>query len=161
VIRVLQQLSIIILQESVVNAANISVVKPQVVKMSELNKILYIEDEPDIQTVAQLALENVGGFTLEICESGQKALDVAENFAPDLILSDVMMPGMDGPETITELRKLNSLANTPVMFMTAKVQTDEIEELLAFGAIGVIAKPFDPMNLSKQILEIWETNIAK
>jgi CheY-like chemotaxis protein len=125
--------------------------------MPDLNKILYIEDEPDIQTVARLALENVGGFTLEVCNSGQKALEVAEQFAPDLILSDVMMPGMDGPETIAELRKISSLSATPVMFMTAKVQTNEVEELLSSGALGVIAKPFDPMSLSTKILEIWNT----
>ncbi|MFV2061355.1 MAG: response regulator [Gammaproteobacteria bacterium] len=124
--------------------------------MAELNKILYIEDEPDIQTVARLALENVGGFTLEVCESGNKALAVAEKFAPDLILSDVMMPEMDGPETITELRKLSSLSNTPVIFMTAKVQTDEIKELLSYGALGVIPKPFDPMTLAAKIHELWQ-----
>jgi len=122
--------------------------------MPDLNKILYIEDEPDIQTVAKLALENVGGFTLKVCDSGQKALEVAAEFAPDLILSDVMMPGMDGPETITELRKISSLSATPVMFMTAKVQTNEVEELLSYGALGVIAKPFDPMKLADQIKSI-------
>ena len=126
--------------------------------MPELNKILYIEDEPDIQTVAQLALENVGGFTLEVCGSGQSALDVAESFAPDLILSDVMMPGMDGPETIQELRKIPSLSKIPVMFMTAKVQSEEIKELLSYGALGVIPKPFDPMNLATKVLELWESN---
>ncbi len=123
---------------------------------AQLNKILYIEDEPDIQTVARLALENVGGFTLEVCNSGQIALDVAEQFAPDLILSDVMMPGMDGPETVIALRKIPSLSKTPVMFMTAKVQTDEVEELLSYGALGVIPKPFDPMSLSTKILDLWE-----
>ncbi len=123
---------------------------------SELNKILYIEDEPDIQTVARLALENVGGFTLEVCNSGQYALDIAEQFAPDLILSDVMMHGMDGPETVVALRKIPSLTHTPVMFMTAKVQTDEVQELLSYGALGVIPKPFDPMTLSTKILELWE-----
>ncbi len=127
--------------------------------MSELHKILYIEDEPDIQTVAQLALENVGGFTLEVCSSGQIALEVAESFAPDLILSDVMMPGMDGPETIQELRKISSLAKTPVMFMTAKVQSEEIKELLSSGALGVIPKPFDPMSLAAKVLELWKTNL--
>jgi len=123
--------------------------------MSDLNKILYIEDEVDIQAVARLALENVGGFTLEVCSSGQIALNVAESFAPDLILSDVMMPGMDGPETIAELRKIANLSDTPVMFMTSKVQTDEVDELMAHGAIGVIPKPFDPMSLSNTITEIW------
>lgn len=124
--------------------------------MPELQKILFIEDEPDIQTVAELALVNVGGFTIKICSSGQQALDVAEEFAPELILSDVMMPGMDGPATILALRKINGLAQTPVIFMTAKVQPQEITQLISYGALGVIAKPFDPMNISNEIRDLWE-----
>lgn len=125
--------------------------------MSQLNKILYIEDDLDIQLVAKLALEKLGGFTLKVCDSGQQALDNAKAFAPDLILSDVIMPGWDGTETITELRKVSSLSNIPVIFMTAKVQADEIQALLAYGILGVIPKPFDPASLVPKILELWQT----
>lgn len=124
--------------------------------MAELHKILYVEDEPDIQAIAQIALENVGGFELKICGSGQEAIQQAEGFKPDLILLDVMMPGMDGPTTLQELRKLDELANTPVMFMTAKVQPQEIEHFKSLGAIEVIAKPFDPMKLAETIQQAWE-----
>ncbi|WP_455217888.1 response regulator [Kaarinaea lacus] len=124
---------------------------------TKLTRILYVEDEPDIQAVAQIALEAVGGFTLKICNNGLEALREAVDFAPDLLLLDVMMPDMDGPTTLGELRKLPSLASTPAIFMTAKVQPHEVEELRALGAIDVIAKPFDPMNLSNQIKEIWKT----
>ncbi|TVP44413.1 MAG: response regulator [Halomonas sp.] len=124
--------------------------------MSSLKRILYVEDDPDIQTVAKLALEVVGGFTVKICSSGEQALDEAEEFLPDLILLDVMMPGMDGPSTLKALRQLSSLQHVPVAFMTAKVQPHEIDQLTALGAESVIAKPFDPMVLSSQVLSIWE-----
>ncbi len=123
-----------------------------------LNRILYVEDEPDIQTIGKLALETVGGFTVEVCSSGQEAIERAEGFAPDLILLDVMMPGMDGPSTLQALREQQRIADTPVIFITAKVQAQEIEEFKAMGAMDVIAKPFDPMTLSETIKEIWQTH---
>jgi len=123
--------------------------------VTSLQKILFVEDDPDIQMVAQLALEAVGGYTVQMCSSGKEALAVAEQFAPDLILLDVMMPGMDGPTTLIELRKKPSLTQTPVVFMTARVQRHEIERYLAMGAADVISKPFDPMTLSAQVADIW------
>ncbi len=124
--------------------------------MIELNKILYVEDEPDIQAVARIALETVGQLTLEICSSGQEALDKAEAFDPDLILLDVMMPGLDGPDTLLELRKLDGFVGKPVIFMTAKVMDSEVQRYLDLGAIGVIPKPFDPMGLAGQVKSIWQ-----
>ena len=120
-----------------------------------LTRILYTEDEPDIQEIARIALEDVGGFTVRICNSGTEALACAEAFAPDLILLDVMMPGMDGPTILKELRKLPTLSGTPVVFMTAKVQTQEIREYKRMGALDVIAKPFDPMALADDVRAIW------
>jgi len=123
--------------------------------MAELKKILYVEDEPDIQMIARVALENVGGFELCVCSSGAEALEKAAEFEPDLLLLDVMMPGMDGPTTLTELRKIPQLANTPVMFMTAKVQPQEVEYLKSLNVADVIAKPFDPMGLANSIHDSW------
>ena len=123
--------------------------------MSDLNKILYVEDDLDIQTVAQMALEAVGGFELKICSSGSEALDAAPAFAPDLILLDVQMPGMDGPTTMKNLRAHEDFSETPVVFMTAKVMPSDIESYKSLGAVDVISKPFDPMTLSEQIREIW------
>jgi len=122
----------------------------------KLTRILYIEDEPDIQAVAKLALEALGGFTLEICSSGKEALEKAAAFGPQLILSDVMMPGMDGPTTMKKLRELSQFAVTPVIFMTAKVQPSEVAAYKEIGAADVISKPFDPMTLSSQVQAIWE-----
>lgn len=122
----------------------------------KLTRILYVEDEPDIQTVARLALETLGGFTVEICGSGSEALDRAPAFDPQLILLDVMMPVMDGPATLARLRELPQFNFTPVVFMTAKVQPGEVAGYREIGAVDVIPKPFDPMTLSNQVRAIWE-----
>jgi len=121
----------------------------------ELERILCVEDEPDIQAIARLALEHVGGFTVEVCGSGQDALKLAATFAPDLILLDVMMPDMDGPSTLQALRQHTETAATPVIFMTAKVQPHEVAQYKEMGALDVIAKPFDPMALPDQLRKAW------
>ena len=124
--------------------------------LKPLARILYVEDEPDIRAIAQMALEAVGGFTVIACASGSEALARAPGAGADLLLLDVMMPGMDGPSTLKALRELPSAANTPVIFMTAKVQAAEVAQYRELGAIDVIHKPFDPMELSAQINRIWE-----
>ena len=126
--------------------------------MSGLQRVLYVEDEPDIQAVARLALEMVGGLTVKTCSSGEEALKEAPAFEPQLILLDVMMPGMDGPGTLKALRALPSLAAVPVIFMTAKVQPQEVAHYTGLGALGVIAKPFDPMTLAAQVRALWAAN---
>ena len=123
--------------------------------MSELIRVMYVEDEPDIRAIAKLALEAVGGLEVHLCERGDDALAEAALFAPQLILLDVMMPGMDGPSTLKALRAHNELGTIPVAFMTAKVQPQEIEYFRSLGAIGVIAKPFDPMTLADQVRGLW------
>jgi CheY-like chemotaxis protein len=122
-----------------------------------LVRILYVEDEPKIQVIARMALERVGGFTVEICDSGQQAVDAAPAFAPDLILLDVRMPGMDGPTTMKALRELPGFEATPIVFMTANVMAEDIERYKEMGAVDVIAKPFQPMTLPDRLREIWAT----
>ena len=121
-----------------------------------LTRILYVEDEPDIQAIARLALETIGGFTVEICSSGSAAIEAVQRFAPDLILLDVMMPGMDGIDTFKALREIPQTVTTPVIFMTAKAQKQEIERYKELGAVDVIPKPFDPMTLAAVIKGIWQ-----
>ena len=121
-----------------------------------LKKILYVEDEADIQKVARMALETVGGFEVMICGSGAEALEKAPGFAPDILLLDVMMPGMDGPDTLVELMKIESLKDTPSIFLTAKALPAEVDRYQDLGALDVIPKPFDPMALADKVKEIWE-----
>ncbi len=127
--------------------------------MDENLRILYVEDDADIRLVAEMALEGEG-FELVICESGQEALNTAVDQKPDVLLLDVMMPGMDGPTTLQKLRELPHLVTTPVIFMTAKVQSEEVAQYKSMGAIGVISKPFDPMTLAEQIRSLVEQKHA-
>lgn len=120
-----------------------------------LQRILFVEDDLDIQTIARLSLERVGHFDVEICGSGMEALGRAPRFLPDLILLDVMMPMLDGPGTLLELRKIPECMHMPVVFVTARAQAQDIERYKALGAVAVINKPFDPMKLPDQIREIW------
>ncbi|KFX70738.1 chemotaxis protein CheY [Pseudomonas taeanensis MS-3] len=123
--------------------------------MREFKRILHVEDDPSIQAVAKVALEAVGGFEVLSCSSGTEALEKVQAFDPDFILLDVMMPGMDGPQTLAELGELIDIRQIPVAFMTAKVQPAEVEHYRSLGARDVITKPFDPMQLATQVRDIW------
>lgn len=115
-------------------------------------KVLQVEDDLDIQEIARLSLETIGGFDVLQCSSGAQALEKAQAFAPDVLLLDVMMPEMSGDVVLGHLRNLDGLKETPAIFMTARAQKPEVEELKSLGAIDVILKPFDPMELPGQIL---------
>lgn len=125
----------------------------------QLERILYVEDDADIRAVAELALETVGGFSVKSCSSGQEALTDGPAFAPELVLLDVMMPGMDGPTTFRAMQADQMLKGVPVVFMTAKVQTEEVAFYRELGALDVIPKPFDPMTLADQIRAIWMSKV--
>jgi len=113
--------------------------------------ILLVDDDNDIRRVAQLALERVGGHRVRLAESGQRAIELAHEQLPDVILLDVMMPHFDGPSVLLALRAEPAMRDVPVLFMTAKVQKQESERFLSLGAAGIVAKPFDPMLLAKSV----------
>jgi CheY-like chemotaxis protein len=119
-----------------------------------IRKVLLVDDEEDIRTIGQLSLNRVGGWQTVLATSGTEAISKAASEQPDLILLDVMMPGMDGPTTLGQLRAQAATAKTPVIFMTAKVQKQEVARYLELGAAGVIGKPFDPMTLPAEIKKL-------
>lgn len=121
-----------------------------------LNKILYAEDEPDIRAITKIALEDLGGFKVEYCINGKEVIKKIDYFKPDLLLLDVMMPELDGPTTLQEVRKSPNYTMLPVVFMTAKIQSNEINLYKSMGAVDVIVKPFDPMKLADTLRKIWE-----
>ena len=124
--------------------------------MSDLQTIVYVEDDPDIREIAALALEDVGGLTVKTCSSGEEALKAIPEMAPQILLLDVMMPGMDGPELLSELRERGSIdSSTMVLFMTAKVHPEELERYESMGVKHVISKPFDPMTLAEKVRSLW------
>jgi len=111
-------------------------------------RILHVDDEPDIREIVDLSLGLNPDFQVRSCASGDEALTAAVEWSPSLILLDVMMPRMDGPTTLSHLRKNPRTSGVPVLFMTARAQPREVEQFIALGAQGVISKPFDPMTLA-------------
>lgn len=122
-----------------------------------LRKILYVDDQPDLRELGRLALEVVGKFEVEAHGSGEDALARVEAFAPDLVLLDVVMPGLSGPETLIRLRLLPNMGSLPVVFLTARVEPEEKAQYKALGALGVIEKPFDPFDLAERLKGLWST----
>ena len=124
--------------------------------MSEFSKMVFVEDDPDVRELIDLALNVVGGLKATGFSNGSDAVDGAADARPQLILLDVMMPDMDGPSTLKKLRAQPSLSAIPVIFLTAKVHPKEVERLLELGANAVLAKPFDPMTLAVGLQSIWK-----
>jgi CheY-like chemotaxis protein len=129
--------------------------KKGVMTEETLRRLTYVEDEPDIRSITEFALKELGGYELDVCASGPEAIERTPGFNPDLIILDVMMPGMDGIETYKRLRAIPKLAATPIVFMTAKAMKHETDRYRALGAADVIAKPFDPIALPDRVREIW------
>ncbi|MBU2981452.1 response regulator [Lentibacter algarum] len=119
--------------------------------------IFHVEDDRDIREITKMALEMAGEFQVSQYDCGDAALAAASDSTPDLFLLDVMMPGMTGPETLLKLREFDHLANVPAIYMTARVQPDEIEAFKKTEALGVIEKPFDPVTLGQQIMDMMAT----
>ena len=116
-----------------------------------VQRIMLVDDDPHIRRIAEISLTAVGGFDVTLVHSGMEAVSAAKRSRPDLILLDVMMPEMDGPTTLQLLRADPQTAAIPVVFMTAKVQRREVERYRNLGALGTIAKPFDPMTLPDEV----------
>jgi CheY-like chemotaxis protein len=111
-------------------------------------RILHVDDEPDIREIVEMSLGLNADFDVRACASGADAVATAAEWSPFLILLDVMMPGMDGPTTLKHLRQDPRTTDIPVLFMSARAQAREVEQLISLGAQGVISKPFDPMTLA-------------
>jgi two-component system, OmpR family, response regulator len=121
-----------------------------------LRTVLLVEDNADIRTIVKAALETIGKLQVRACASGEDALIAVRESPPQLVLLDVMMPGMDGPGVLARLREQPETAAIPVVFLTAKAAVSEFERLRALGAADVLTKPFDPMKLHEQVKAAWE-----
>jgi CheY-like chemotaxis protein len=121
-------------------------------------KVLYVDDEPDIREIAVFALGLDGELDVRSAASGAEAVDILSpgDWRPDLILLDVMMPGMDGPTTLQEIRRLAHGSDLAVAFITARAQPQELAALREQGVLGVITKPFEPMTLAAQVRRLVE-----
>jgi CheY-like chemotaxis protein len=115
-------------------------------------RLLLVDDAEEIRAIACLSLERVGDWAVVAVDSGLAALAAVDRDGPfDVVLLDVMMPGMDGPSTLAALRAAGLPPAVPVVFLTAKAQSADRQRLLALGAAGVIGKPFDPLTLPSEL----------
>jgi len=119
-------------------------------------KVLIIDDEEDTRSIASMSLSIIGGIDVLEAESGQEGIAKAEAEQPDAILLDMMMPVMDGENTLSALQANAGTQKIPVIFLTAKAMSSEIERLKRMGAAGVLTKPFDPTVLAEQVKAILE-----
>jgi DNA-binding response OmpR family regulator len=117
--------------------------------------ILHVDDDRDTLEITRLALQVVDSFTLHQFDNAEAALSQAVDLRPDLLLLDVMMPGMSGPELWRALRVMQGAGEIPTIFMTARADDEALSDLVRRGALHVITKPFDPMTLGAQIREAW------
>jgi CheY-like chemotaxis protein len=122
---------------------------------SPFRSVLYVDDDPDICEVVKTTLRCLAGLDVETATSGEEAIDRLFATRADLVLMDVMMPGLDGPSTLGRIKESAVIADIPVIFLTAKVLPEEVARFLALGAIGVIEKPFDPLTLCDQLFSLW------
>lgn len=126
----------------------------------QLDKVLHVEDDESIRIIVEMALVDLAGFTLLACENGVDAVAQVEQFAPDLILMDAMMPGMDGLQTLVKIRENPNCRDIPVVFMTARIQQAEKQQYFDAGAVAVIEKPFEATSLGDELEAIYQRVIA-
>ncbi|MCP5050861.1 MAG: response regulator [bacterium] len=118
---------------------------------------MYVDDDPDLQDIVRLGLQTGGGFTVKVCDSGKQALDEVVEFKPDLVILDVVMPEMNGPQTLEALRKIPQAREIPVIFLTSRIRSDQLGQYKPLGVIGLIRKPLNPLKLTEQLMEIWRS----
>ena len=124
--------------------------------MTETLKRILLTDDDDIACeVALSCLEKDDRYEVKVCRSGQECLDTIEDFMPQLVLLDVMMPDMDGMETLKKLRGRYGLSILPAAFLTGRADAAQVEDYFKLGALGVIAKPFNPAKLNDEVNDIW------
>jgi CheY-like chemotaxis protein len=117
---------------------------------------MLADDEPDILEISKIALETIGGYEVAVCTSGKDLLEQLTDFEPDLIVVDVLMPDLTGPQVLVELRRVPEYADTPVIYLTGVMQREGEDDLRATGVVDIILKPFDPMTLAHRLEGIWK-----
>ena len=121
-----------------------------------LQRVLIADDEPDILEISRIALESVGGFEVLVCSSGEELLEQISAFQPDLVIVDVLMPDMTGPEVFEEIRRRPEFDEVPVIYLTGVIQEEELDGLRKAGVADIVLKPFDPMTLADRINGVWK-----
>lgn len=124
--------------------------------MDEKRRILMVDDDSNIRRIAQIALSRMGPWDVFLASCGSEAMLLIETMKPEVVLLDVMMPEEDGPTVLRKIRALPGGEDIPVIFITAKVQRHEVDDLMDLGVAGIVSKPFDVKSLSSEVLSILE-----
>lgn len=125
--------------------------------MKNLTQIACVDDDPHMRQIIELALGELADLELTLFASGQEALEGLPITRPQLVLLDVMMPGMDGFETLKRMRANPATKNIPVIFVTGRAGLDDRVKYKTAGAAAVISKPINPFALARQVLAVWWT----
>lgn len=123
---------------------------------SALSRIMCVEDDPDIRELLQVALEDLGGLEVKLVDNAEDGIDEIVDYAPQILLLDVMLPGLSGPEALPEFRRLTEPLGTRIIFLTAKASERARQEFIALGADEVMFKPFEPMSLADELAALWD-----
>jgi CheY-like chemotaxis protein len=118
-------------------------------------RVLIVDDESPIRLVCRVNLTSVGFETVE-AETGEAALEIVRTERPDLILLDIMLPGLDGWKVAEELRSAKETSEIPILFLTARSNPVDEERAYALGGLGYITKPFDPGAMTEQVRNVIE-----
>ncbi len=124
--------------------------------MAQLKRILYVDDDPSICELVEIAFEISGDVELRVCHSGKEALGQVEKFDAQLVVIDVNMPNMDGPETVTSMGHKGF--QIPVVFATAETSPEIHRQLRSLGSLDILVKPFDPLTLRQRLSDIWNSS---
>jgi len=121
-----------------------------------MSKVLVIEDEKNIRETIQEILD-LNNFSVATAQNGLIGVAKALHFKPDIIICDVMMPEMDGFETLKNIRSINEISNIPFIFLTAKTEKKDLREGMNLGADDFLNKPFH----TKELLKVIDLRINK
>ncbi len=118
--------------------------------MSRAVRVLVVDDDPVIVELLRINFE-IEGFEVLSASDGREGLERARAERPDLVLSDIMMPRLDGLQLLSELRADPATASLPVVLLSAKAQNAEVQQGLDAGADDYVTKPFDPLELIDRV----------
>lgn len=120
----------------------------------EIRKVLLVDDDQKIRKIVELSLTRIGKWEVILADRGLKGFELAVEHVPDVIVLDMMMPGIDGIATMRMINQYFGKKRIPIVFLTAKVQREEMALYDKMEAAGVISKPFDPLTLAARISEL-------
>lgn len=129
--------------------------------MTALERIMVVEDDEDILDIFDMSLTLLGGFDVTLCENARVALEQIPLFDPQLIVMDVMMPALSGPEALPLMRAQAGGTERVIVMVTARASAKGRSEYMDVGADEVLFKPFEPTELPAVLRAVWDARQAR